>query len=117
MSATIDFASSARQAWRRPASPVAIGRALARSAALSIAGPFMQPGTDFIRCLYGHAVFPEHQLKFRSWIRSLKNIGEFISTPTLVALMNERKPQRGRYFHLSFDDGFANVATVGGPVL
>lgn len=111
------FAETARDAWAGPRNAPSAVRELARSAILSAVAPIMRPSEDFVRCLYAHAVFPEHRERFRTFLRSVKNMGDFIDTPTLISLIRANAHIKGRYFHLSFDDGFANVVEVGGPIL
>ncbi len=115
-SARQSFAETAREAWSEPAGAGARLRSSARGAVLGLAARSVRPAPDFVRCLYAHAVFPEHRTRFRDFLRGLKETGDFIDTATLIELAKQPKP-RGRYFHLSFDDGFANVYEAGGEVL
>ena len=111
------FAASAREALKAPRSPLAMIRRTLRQSVLLSANLAWRSGTDnFVRCLYGHTLFPEHRERMRRVIRTLKDRGEFIDTATLIAILKSDAPVSGRYFHLSFDDGFANVYEEGGPI-
>ena len=60
-------------------------------------------------CLYCHYVFDDQKDKFSKIIRSLKKNGSFVNTATCIAMLEGSIPINGRYFHLSFDDGFPNI--------
>ena len=112
------YAETAAEAW----APVAGWRARARSAAravrIRLEAMRQRPATTpFVRCLYAHAVFPDTVPAFRGFLRAAKQEGEFVDTPTLRAIIKDGKPSDGRFFHLSFDDGFASVYEAGGPVM
>lgn len=113
----MEFAETAAEAWSGPRGPAERARSLARAAVLRMAAlRAAPPEGDFVRCLYSHAAFPETAPKIRAFVRALKNVGDFIDTPTLLAMIREGKPVSGRHFHLSFDDGFANVFEAGGEI-
>jgi peptidoglycan/xylan/chitin deacetylase (PgdA/CDA1 family) len=101
----------------KPATIVAYARSWLRHAYLSCANtiPRKVP-REFVRCLYCHYVFQDQVEKFRQFIKELRNMGDIISTNTLLDIINNGKSD-GRYFHLSFDDGFRNIATLGASVL
>ncbi len=110
------FARNADEAWR-PSWKFRM-RNIARRQALRWADQWHHPDQPrFVRCLYSHAIFPEHQDRWRTIVRSLKQTGEFIDTPTLIEILASGREPDGRLFHLSFDDGFANVFEQGGPIL
>ena len=114
---TMRFAESAQEAWTPPLGLRGRTRAFARRQVLSFTRMTSKPSqADFIRCLYSHAIFPEAKDHLRTFIRTLKSQADFIDTPTLVEMMASKQPVRGRYYHLSFDDGFANVVETGGDV-
>lgn len=117
-SAPLRFVETAGEAWALPADGLRHRvRAAARSAMLRIAARRGPAPDNFIRCLYGHAVFGDTVDRFRDFVRRVRDVGEFIDTPALLELMAAGKPPSGRFFHLSFDDGFANVYEQGGRVL
>ena len=113
----MSYAETARAAGPPPQGLRARARALARRQVLA----FHDRSTrwaegDFVRCVYSHAVFPEARQDLKSFVRTLKNQGDFVDTATLIHMLDAGEPVRGRYFHLSFDDGFSNVFEVGGEV-
>ena len=72
---------------------------------------------SFMRCLYCHYVFDDQIEDFEKLIFELKNIGDFVNTDTCIDILNNKKIIDGKYFHLSFDDGFKNNFTNAIPVL
>jgi peptidoglycan/xylan/chitin deacetylase (PgdA/CDA1 family) len=74
-------------------------------------------GDRFLRCVYCHYVFDDQRAAFERIIRSLQQIGHFVDTDTCVQMCQGTKPIDGRYFHLSFDDGFRNNFTNAVPIL
>jgi peptidoglycan/xylan/chitin deacetylase (PgdA/CDA1 family) len=109
------FAETASEAWATSGRYTV--RSVLRSAVISTASVVRRPQGPFIRCLYGHAIFPEHASKFRAFLRRLKNSGDVVGSQTLAQLVTGTTAQSGRYFHLSFDDGLANVFEVGGDIM
>lgn len=109
------FAQTARQAYPAPG---ALGwlRGLAKSAVLLAAPRVHRPAPRFVRCLYAHALFPEHRAVFARVLAELRNRGDLVDLATLADLVAADRPE-GRYFHLSFDDGFANVLENGAELL
>lgn len=75
------------------------------------------PGDKFLRCLYCHNVFDDQQRDFEILITMLKKIGQFIDTDTCIEMLQGRRTIDGRYYHLSFDDGFRNNYTNALPIL
>jgi peptidoglycan/xylan/chitin deacetylase (PgdA/CDA1 family) len=71
----------------------------------------------FLRCLYCHYVFDDQVQRFEHLIAALKRVGRFIDTPTCLSILEGRRRLDGRYFHLSFDDGFRNLFTNALPIL
>ena len=72
---------------------------------------------NFIRGLYCHYVFDDQADDFENLITMLKNTGTFIDTDTLLNMINGEQPVDGRYFHISFDDGFKNNYTNAANIL
>jgi peptidoglycan/xylan/chitin deacetylase (PgdA/CDA1 family) len=64
--------------------------------------------TDWIRFPYYHHVFDDERSGFERQLKYLKNFGEFISMDDACSMIRNKKPIDGRYFCLSFDDGFFN---------
>lgn len=117
MESPLRFVDTAAEAWSPVRGLRNRARSTAKSAALWMAAR-QNPAPDaFIRCLYGHAVFGDTVDRFRDFVRWVRATGDFVDTPTLLEMMAAETPPKGRYFHLSFDDGFANVYEEGGRVL
>ncbi|MEO6217666.1 MAG: polysaccharide deacetylase family protein [Sphingomonas sp.] len=111
------FATTAREAWSRPSGFTNRLRRAVRNNLLFAASRLPRPpATKFVRCLYGHAVFPENANSLRAFLRTIKQQGEFIDTATLLSILRSGEEPDGRFFHLSFDDGFANVLEAGGEI-
>lgn len=71
----------------------------------------------FLRCLACHYVFDDQRDAFAEIIAMLKNRGQFVDTKTCLSMVSGDSPIDGRYFHLSFDDGFKNVIDNALPIL
>jgi peptidoglycan/xylan/chitin deacetylase (PgdA/CDA1 family) len=94
------------------------GRAIGRSLLLSILGGLVPlPKGPFLRALYFHGVAEDQTKNFASLIEGLTQIGEFINTEALISMLEGRTPLEGRFFHLSFDDGYRNVFQNAAPLL
>lgn len=93
-------------------------RAMARDAFLSTAS-LIEGGVDdrFVRCLYCHYVFDDQREAFNRIITNLTAMGQFVDTSALLAMLTGERPVDGKYFHLSFDDGFRNNFTNALPIL
>jgi peptidoglycan/xylan/chitin deacetylase (PgdA/CDA1 family) len=63
----------------------------------------------WIRMVYYHHVFDDEIKGFQRQLKYLKNFGEYISLDQLVELVNGNEKLEGRYFCISFDDGFYNL--------
>ncbi|UEG50733.1 polysaccharide deacetylase family protein [Ferruginibacter lapsinanis] len=63
---------------------------------------------DWVRFPYYHHVFDDEKKGFERQLKYLKNYGEFISIDKACELINGREPIDGRFFCVSFDDGFYN---------
>ena len=58
-----------------------------------------------------HHIFDDEKLGFERQLKYIKNFGEFISIDDLASMVQGNEPIDGRYFCLSFDDGFQNNYT------
>src|SRR5689334_14014446 len=95
---------------RDPGSSMLRLRNAVRSGALSLLGRVARdPAGPFLRCVYCHYVFDDQVASFRRILETLQTLGTFVDTATCVAMLGGERPIDGRYFHLSFDDGFRNV--------
>ena len=63
---------------------------------------------NWIKLPYYHHVFDDEKKSFERQLKYLKNFGEFISIDQVCELVNGDVPIKGRYFCVSFDDGFYN---------
>lgn len=70
-----------------------------------------------IRCLTFHYLFPHEREHAARLFAALKREGDFIDTAELLGLLDGPGRERGRLFHLSIDDGFANIAEEAHPIL
>ncbi len=71
----------------------------------------------FLTSLYCHYVFDDQIAQFEALIVELMKIGTFVTTDECVDMLKGKRSIDGRYFHLSFDDGFRNVVNNAIPVL
>ena len=65
--------------------------------------------TNWIRMIYYHHVFDDERLDFERQLRYLKKYGEFISMDQVYEMVSGKIPIEGRYFCVTFDDGFHNT--------
>lgn len=73
--------------------------------------------TGWIRFPYYHHVFDDEQRGFARQIDYLKQFGDMISLEQAVAMLESGDPIDGRYFCITFDDGFKNCITNAMPIL
>ncbi len=93
-------------------------RSCLRSVWLSGLGSLASSGQKpFLRCIFCHYVFDDQIALFERKIRYLKGLGSFVDTATCLDMIEGKRPIDGRYFHLSFDDGFKNIVKNAAPVL
>lgn len=71
----------------------------------------------WLRFPYYHHVFDDERRNFERQLRYMRNLGEFVSMDDAVALMESGDPLDGRYFCITFDDGFRNCLTNAVPIL
>ena len=99
--------------------PMAVrARAFARDMALL--GLSMLPGRgkrNAIRFPYYHHVFDDERSGFARHLRWMRDHGDFVGWDDAVAMMEGTLPVDGRYFCISFDDGFKSCATNALPLL
>ena len=94
------------------------GRKLFRHLILDFISSFNKTiDNNFLRCMYLHCVFDDQIKQFEELIKNLMELGVFVDTETLVKMLRGEKEIDGRYFHLSFDDGFKNNYTNAIPIL
>lgn len=73
--------------------------------------------SGWIRFPFYHYVFNDERRGFERQLRYLKNYGCFISFDDAISLLESTDPIEGRYFVLSFDDGFKNCIQNALPIL
>ena len=112
------YATSWRQVVPLPSGFVGKTRAFLRGTALSLFSAVNKSlGDKFLRCLYCHYVLDDQRHQFERLILKLKETGEFVDTDTCIQMLKMVKDIDGRYYHLSFDDGFRNIFTNALPIL
>ncbi len=112
------YATAWKEAHTFPSGLKRRARTLARSFALSAMGSLSQKRQGaFLTCLYCHYVFDDQRDDFDKLIRELKRLGSFVDTDACVDMIEGKAEIDGRYFHLSFDDGFRNIRTNAVPIL
>lgn len=79
-------------------------RALVIAAQSSAKG--IEKSSDWIRFPYYHHVFGDEKKDFERQLRYLKNFGDFISMDTAHEMISGGEQLSGRYFCVTFDDGF-----------
>jgi peptidoglycan/xylan/chitin deacetylase (PgdA/CDA1 family) len=70
-----------------------------------------------MRCLYNHGVFDNDVENFQIVLDELMKCGVFVDSKHCEDIVTGRRELDGRYFHLSFDDGFKNNLTNVAPIL
>lgn len=71
----------------------------------------------WIRFPYYHHVFSDEREGFDAQLRYMKNFGDFISIDDAVAALHHERPLEGRYYCITFDDGFRSCWEHAVPVL
>lgn len=66
---------------------------------------------------YYHHVFDDERAGFDRHLRFFRQRGDFISLDRVVELLTQRGGIGGRYFCVTFDDGFQNCVTNALPIL
>jgi peptidoglycan/xylan/chitin deacetylase (PgdA/CDA1 family) len=112
------FARMSRSAVTRPQGAAQVVKHLVRHAAISAAAQIDRRSEPaFLRCLYFHYVFDDQREKFREIISGLQKIGRFVTTDEVIDMIEGRRVIDGRFFHVSFDDGFKNIYENAAPIL
>jgi peptidoglycan/xylan/chitin deacetylase (PgdA/CDA1 family) len=100
--------------------PTPVGRLRATARRAALLGLSLLPGRGrrgALRFPYYHHVFTDEQAGFARQLRWMRRHGEFLGWDDAIALMHSGQPIDGRYFCLSFDDGFKSCATHALPIL
>ncbi len=72
---------------------------------------------EWIQVQFYHWVLDDQRAVFRKQLASLSRYGDFISLDDAVQLLRSGRPIGGRYFCITFDDGFKNCLTNAASVL
>ena len=72
---------------------------------------------NWLRFPYYHHVFDDERAGFARHLRTMRNAGEIISLDDATKLMESEDPIDGRYFCITFDDGFQNCLSNAVPIL
>jgi len=73
--------------------------------------------SGWIRFPYYHHVFDDERAGFERQLRYFKSIGEIIGIDDAVSMIDRGTPVDGRYFCITFDDGFKNWIENAVPIL
>lgn len=73
--------------------------------------------SGWIRFPFYHHVFDDEREGFRRQLEFMAGLGDFIGLDDAVAMMESGDPIDGRYFCVTFDDGFKNWITNAVPIL
>lgn len=94
-------------------------RAIARSGTAFLLSRRAQIHTDqdWILFPYYHHVFDDERRGFDQHLKYMRQFGEFISLDDAVDALQNPAGLDGRYFCVTFDDGFKNCATNATPIL
>ena len=84
--------------------------------ALSVGRSISRTG-GWVRFPYYHHVFDDERAGFARQLDYLSRFGEFISISDAVALLESGETIDGRYFCITFDDGFLNNLINAVPIL
>lgn len=98
--------------WQRARAPL-------RDAAVTVLSAFrtVPTGENWIRFPYYHHVYQDERARFARQLSYLRNLGEFVSIDDAVSLLESSAPLDGRYFCITFDDGFRSCLDGAVPVL
>ena len=80
-------------------------------------GRHIDSTTNWIRFPFYHHIFEDERTGFERQLRFLHQYGEFISLDDAVSLLESTDIIDGRYFCVTFDDGFKSCLTGALPTL
>ena len=74
-------------------------------------------GAEWIRFPFYHHVFDDERRGFARHLDFMAGQGDFVSIDQALAMLSSGEPLSGRYFCVTFDDGFKNNAANALPIL
>ena len=94
-------------------------RGIARDGAIRVLSVGRSPnrGSGGIRFPFYHHVFDDEREDFRRQLNFMAGFGDFIGLDDAVAMLVSGDTIGGRYFCVTFDDGFKNWITNAVPLL
>jgi peptidoglycan/xylan/chitin deacetylase (PgdA/CDA1 family) len=94
-------------------------REVARDGALRVLslGRRIDATSGWVRFPFYHHVFEDERKGFARQLDALRLSGEFLSLDDAIGLLSGGQPIDGRYFCVSFDDGFKSCLTGALPIL
>lgn len=72
-------------------------------------GSHIDKSSNWVRTITYHHVFDDERKDFERQLMYMKNFGEFISMDQVYAMVQGQSKIDGRYFCITFDDGFHNT--------
>lgn len=104
--------------FRAAESPRERVRTLLRDGAITVLSKKRSvPRTNWIRFPYYHHVFDDQRAGFEAHLSWMRNVATPISLDEAVAMLEEDTEIDGRYFCVTFDDGYKNCITNALPIL
>ena len=98
--------------------PGSYARSLLKETYIRCSLPFKRGSNDnFLRLIYCHHVFDDQVEQFQKLIEELLKDGEFVSSEKCLDIIQGKVELDGRYYHISFDDGFKNIYKNALPIL
>src|SRR5262249_55133672 len=112
------YAANVHEALKTPSGVAAKTRVMLRSAIISLAS--FLPRRDesrILRCIHLHTVMEDQRRGFEQLVKLIGSRGDVIGTRGVLDIITGSAPLDGCYFHISFDDGFADVVRYAVPIL
>jgi peptidoglycan/xylan/chitin deacetylase (PgdA/CDA1 family) len=105
--------------YEGPKTPASKARDKLRATAIALIARSrpVTPKGSWIRFPYYHHVFDDERKGFARQLGYFRNTGEIISLDRAVELLAEPRKLNGRYYSITFDDGFRNNLTNAVPLL
>jgi hypothetical protein len=112
------YAANLREALKPAQSVTAKARSVLRSAIINLAALLPKRKESFtLRCIFLHTVMQGETLAFEELLKLVAARGDVIGTREVLDIITGNAPLDGCYFHISFDDGFADVVRYAVPIL